>query len=285
MKSMEVGGTHMVEKVTPDGRAWLISGNAVRDEAGNVTGGVEVTLEITERKQVEEALRKSEAKHRGLFDTMAQGVVYLNTDGEITSANAAAERILGLSLDEMTRRESLEPRWRVIHEDGSEFAPEAHPSMVALRTGEPVRNVVMGVVNPHEVRHRWILVDAVPEFRPGEERPYRVYAPFADITERRETEIALRKSRQMLQLVLDSIPARVFFRPSGRVFRPWAARRDSTSPVVRPCSTSVRIASAAARISRACQSVCSSGNHGPPCSVRPRCTRAGRLLQQEPGGT
>ncbi len=80
-----------------------------------------VALVDGKRKQAEEALRESENEHRDLFETMAQGVVYQDTDGSITEANPAAERILGLTLDQMQGRTSIDPRWRAIHEDGSEF--------------------------------------------------------------------------------------------------------------------------------------------------------------------
>ena len=46
--------------------------------------------------------------------------------------------------------------WIAIREDGSPFPGEDHPAMVALRTGRPVTNVVMGVSNPAEGGYRWI---------------------------------------------------------------------------------------------------------------------------------
>ncbi|MFN2343710.1 MAG: response regulator, partial [Desulfonatronovibrio sp.] len=57
--------------------------------------------------QTEEKLRESEEKHRRLFETMAQGVVYHASDGIIISANPAAERILGLKFDQMRGRSSM----------------------------------------------------------------------------------------------------------------------------------------------------------------------------------
>ncbi|MHC4663720.1 MAG: PAS domain S-box protein [Planctomycetota bacterium] len=59
-----------------------------------------------------------EEKYRHLFENMAQGVVYQDSGGKIISANPAAERILGLSFDQMQGRESVDPRWKSIHEDG-----------------------------------------------------------------------------------------------------------------------------------------------------------------------
>ena len=69
---------------------------------------------------------------------MTLGVVYQTADGRILSANPAAEKILGLTLEQMMDKTSLDPEWKSIREDGSELSGENHPSMIALRTGKPV---------------------------------------------------------------------------------------------------------------------------------------------------
>jgi len=150
-----------------------------------------VSRDIEEKKQAEEALQKSEEKYRVLFETMAQGVVYQNAEGTIISANPAAERILGLSFDQMIGRTSMDPRWKSIHEDGSDFPGETHPAIVALKTGERVNDTIMGVFNLKEEDYRWIIINAVPQYRGGETRPYQVYTTFDDITDLRRTERTL----------------------------------------------------------------------------------------------
>jgi PAS domain S-box-containing protein len=147
-----------------------------------------VIQDVTDRKRAEHALRESEQRHRTLFERMGEGVVHQDADGRIVSANPAACRLLGLTLDQMQGRTSLDPRWRSIHEDGTAFPGAEHPAMVALRTGEPQRGVVMGIGLPERSEYRWILIDAVPEFAPGETKPHRVFATFRDITERRRAE-------------------------------------------------------------------------------------------------
>jgi len=156
--------------------------------------------EIVARLQAQEALNESERKHRSLFETMAQGVVYQDAEGRVLDANPAAERILGLTLDQLTGRVSRDPRWRAIHEDGSEFPGQDHPSMVALRTDREVRGVIMGIFNPVENAYRWIQVHAIPQFRQGDPRPFQVYTTFEDFTLRKAAEDALRaKTEEMDQ--------------------------------------------------------------------------------------
>ncbi len=147
-----------------------------------------VIVDITERKNAEEMLRISEEKYRTLFETMAGGVVYRDAQGKITSDNPAAERILGLTIDQMKGKTSVDQRWRSIHEDGTDFPEKNHPAMDALKTGKEVRDVVMGIFNVIKEEYRWININAVPQFRQGDDKPYQVYTTFEDITERKKFE-------------------------------------------------------------------------------------------------
>lgn len=140
------------------------------------------------RKDDNENLESCEERYETLFKTMKHGVVYQDADGKIIAANPAAERILGLDIDQMTGRTSVDPRWRAVKLDKTDFPGEEHPSMVSLRTGKTVEDVVMGVFNPKDNRYHWLNVTAIPLFESGEERPYQVYTTFEDITEKQEIE-------------------------------------------------------------------------------------------------
>lgn len=149
-----------------------------------------------------EQLRQSEEQYRHLFESIAQGVIYRAADGDVIAANPAAEKILGLSVDEMRSLLPGDPRWQYLREDGTPFPGDEHPAIVALRSKQPVLGTLMGVFHPSENRHRWVLVDAVPDFRPGEAAPYRVFSSFTDITERQNAEHALAERTAELNAAL-----------------------------------------------------------------------------------
>lgn len=128
---------------------------------------------------------------RSVLGTVAEGVVVQTADGAITDCNPAAERILGLSRDQMMGRTSVDPRWRAVREDGSPFPGDLHPAMEVLRTGQPQRNVVMGLHLP-DGTERWIMINSAPLFRGGEARPHAAVTSFADITEQKRLERRLR---------------------------------------------------------------------------------------------
>jgi len=159
----------------------------------------------TDAAQEEMQTLQGEQSFRTLFETLSQGVVYQNANGEITLANPAAEHILGLSLDQMQGKTSMDPDWRSITLAGEPFPGEQHPAMVALRTGEKVENVVFGVYHPNRDQTVWINVSATPQFHPGEDHPYQVFVIFADITEQVKAQEILRLQDEALKAAANSI--------------------------------------------------------------------------------
>ncbi len=116
-----------------------------------------------------------------IFAVMAEGVVVQNARGEIVSSNAAAGAILAMTDDQMRGRTSVDPRWRAVREDGSPFPGEAHPAMVALRTGARQTNVVMGVHKPDGTLG-WISINSLPSQYDGDVVD-EVVTSFHDITQ------------------------------------------------------------------------------------------------------
>ncbi|HEY6973868.1 MAG TPA: PAS domain S-box protein, partial [Nitrospiraceae bacterium] len=142
--------------------------------------------DITEQKEAQTKLRDSEARYRSVVNALDEGVVLVDTQGVIRTGNISAERILGLSLDEMVGRSLRDARWQTVYEDGSPFLPDEYPASVTLRTGQPCSGVIMGVYKPDGVR-RWIAVNS-RALMGSDHRTAAVVVSFTDITERKRTE-------------------------------------------------------------------------------------------------
>ncbi|PCC68873.1 PAS domain S-box-containing protein [Nannocystis exedens] len=175
--------------VRPDGGlVWVLArGKALRDEDGRVTRLLGGVLDISERKRNEEALRVSEERYRTSIAALEEGIVLQSRDGTIHTCNASAERLLGLTKDQMLGRTSLDPRWRTIHEDGSPFPGDTHPSSTTLASGEPQSGVIMGVHKP-DGQLTWISVNSRPLYLAGPQQPSAVVTSFFDITARKHAE-------------------------------------------------------------------------------------------------
>ncbi len=146
----------------------------------------------------EQSLRESEERFRSVIAALFEGVVLIDASGMIRASNISAERILGLSLDQLVGRTPFHPRWQVIQEDGSVFPDDMQPTWITLRTGQACHNVIMGI-RKTDGSLTWLLVNAEALYRPGEPKPYAVVASFADVTERKRVEEELRALQAQLR--------------------------------------------------------------------------------------
>ena len=88
--------------VAKDGQTlWVESSSVViKDEEGQPVGLRGVTIDITERKHAEEALRESEERYRDLVEN-AHDIIYSHDlDGKYISINKAGELITGYTREE-----------------------------------------------------------------------------------------------------------------------------------------------------------------------------------------
>jgi PAS domain S-box-containing protein len=176
----------------------------VRDAAGGVTGvlqyATDVTGHVQDRRRLQalaELSTATEERYRNLFETLPQGVVYYRADGSVLAANPAAMRILGLEPEAVTAWPLFRDRIAV-HEDCSPYSRDELPVMVALRTGQIVANKLVGLSREPAGEHQWLRVTAVPDAPDEHGRPRRAYVMFADVTEQRRVELALREGNRLL---------------------------------------------------------------------------------------
>jgi PAS domain S-box-containing protein len=165
--------------------------------------------DITRRKQADEALRESEEKYRTLVQSADTGIILQSSSGEIQTWNPAAERVFGISADDVLGHISADSKWESVREDGSPYPPAEHPSMVTISTGKPVRNAVMGVTSSTGT-FSWISINTTPLVRNGEAAPYAVVITFQDITARKQAEDALRESERRYRDLVENLNDVIF---------------------------------------------------------------------------
>ncbi len=166
------------------------SANVIDNNNENIIATIAQGQDITDRKQAEAALKKSEEKFRYLVSDMRVGVLLQGPQTEMLLCNQAALELLGLTEDQLLGLSSIDPYWNVIHEDGSPFPGNRHPVAEAVSTKNAVRGVVMGVYRPTKQDRIWLLVDAIPELNDNGS-VNQVICTFIDITERKQAEIII----------------------------------------------------------------------------------------------
>lgn len=181
----------------------LVSATPVMDEQGRFDGLFYMLTDISKQKQAQFALQQSEKKYRALFKSMTQGVFYQRADGTLTDINPAGLKLFGLNRDQFLGRTSNAPEWDVIGEDGSLLSPGEHPSMRALKSGSPVRDVLVGVFNARLRDYVWLIVNAIPIFNEGESLPCEVIVTLHDISVSRKVQAELVAREQQIRTLLD----------------------------------------------------------------------------------
>lgn len=151
---------------------------------------------IQEKNKAVKNYIESETRYHSIIAAMAEGIVMHDATGNIVASNKSAENLLGLTKDQLYGRTSIAPCWHAIRENGQPFPGEEHPAMITLKTGEPQKNVIMGVHKPDDTLS-WISINSQPIFHSNEKQPDAVVASFTDITIQKsiETELANQRIR------------------------------------------------------------------------------------------
>jgi signal transduction histidine kinase/CheY-like chemotaxis protein len=154
--------------------------------------------------------QESKEKFLTLINALHTGVILHGPHIEIQLGNPRALELLGLTESQLLGVTSFDPRWDVIHEDGSPFPGPTHPAPQAFMSGCPVREVVMGVFRPTHNDRIWLSVDAIPLLDP-QGNVGQVVVNFVDITKRKHAEAAMRDAEWKFQALFEKGPIGVAY--------------------------------------------------------------------------
>ncbi|MBJ7308917.1 PAS domain S-box protein [Rugamonas sp. CCM 8940] len=186
----------------------LLSTTVINADNGAYAGTLAMVTDITARRLAEVALRNSSQRMASIFNAVSDGLVVLNADGAILESNAAAVRMLA---DAAGAR-----LWDGVREDGSAVDPASHPVQLALASGLSVRDAVMGV-RQADGTLTWLSVNAEPICDEAASVSL-VVASLTDISERKRSADALRRSEQRLQEIIQMMPSGLFIKDGAGRF-------------------------------------------------------------------
>jgi PAS domain S-box-containing protein len=176
----------------------------MRDEAGCIVHWYGVAVDIDDRKQAEEALRKSEQELRGIVDALPQSISVLAPDGTGLYVNRPLLDYTGLTMEQLMTPDArgnpvlFHPNdWARLKDERARGLTRAMPFEIEWR------------VRRKDGQYRWFLVRYHP-LRDEHGRILRWYASGTDIDDRKRAEEALRKSEQELRLLIETLPAMVW---------------------------------------------------------------------------
>jgi len=186
------------------------AGSLIRDEEGNPIVLQGAMFDITERKQAEEAMRQSEGRFRSLVETTSDWVWEVDSSGVYTYASPKSRELLGYEPAELTGKtpfdlmppeeaEKVAGLYRDIIRSRKPFARLENTNL--RKDGRPVVLETSGVP----------LFDADGEFA-----GYRGID--RDITERKQSEEALRESEAKHRTLLENLPQRAFSKDKDSVY-------------------------------------------------------------------
>jgi len=186
--------------ITKNGRRipYNFHSTLLTDQEGNHVGVCGVGRDITERKEAEEALLKSEEKFRSIADAAMDAVLSIDEGGHIYYLNAAGERMFGYTSQEVTGKEMhtilMPERFREVFRQGMEaframgegqFLGETHEFPALRKDGtEFLAEVSISTYQVEDNAHYVAIV--------------------RDITERKRIEEALRESEEKFRSLIEN---------------------------------------------------------------------------------
>lgn len=172
--------------------AWYRTTAGPIDSDGQITGLVLITFDITEDRYRTDALREGKRvaeaariRDRALLDSIGEGLVVINENGEIADVNPSATRLLGYQAEELVGQ-WFPSVMQALDDNGNEIHPLDRPSLRALSSGKAISEVVRyrrkdGSFFP-------VAVTISPVVLEG--RPVGAIEVFRDLTRERELEQA-----------------------------------------------------------------------------------------------
>jgi PAS domain S-box-containing protein/putative nucleotidyltransferase with HDIG domain len=167
----------------------------LRDEHGTMSAVFGVSRDVTERKEAEEALRKSEQQLRFITDHVMDVVWSTDLAGNFTFVTPSAERNIGYSVEEMLSLNFSQ----IITPESHKMAMDLISTHLKMETREPIMIEMEQICK--DGSRKWCEVTAILSVD-QDKRPTGIIGVSRDITQRKQSEEALQRSYHKLRETL-----------------------------------------------------------------------------------
>ncbi|MGD9045923.1 MAG: PAS domain-containing protein, partial [Desulfobacterales bacterium] len=185
----------------------------IKNEEGEITHFVAVKEDITEQKQIEEALRASEEKSRLLLESVGEGIFGVDLDGRLAFINPAANRMLGYGPEELIGDE-VHKKIHHSHADGSVYLKDDCPMYLTYADGAE-HQIADEVLWRKDGSSFPVEYTSMPIKKDGQ--VVGAVVTFMDITERKKAEeeaahaaILIREKEAQLSAAVNSMVGGIF---------------------------------------------------------------------------
>jgi len=120
-----------------------------------------VGREIMQEEEEKRSPSSVKTREETLLQMTSDGVMLVDTRGTITQTNSVADRLLGISKNEVIGRSCTDTRWRLVDVAGAPLSISSHPVMVALVEEQQVFNRRVDMLD-FDGSRRSLLVNASP---------------------------------------------------------------------------------------------------------------------------
>lgn len=178
-------------RVTKNGEEIFVSItiSPIKDERGTVIGFATIDRDITQRKLMEEELRKSKNQLEVIFQSVADGITVQDVSGKIIFSNEAAAKAMGFDSAAKVYKIPLTKileKFEIFDEYGNAFPLERLPGRRAL-DGEPAPEALIHFKTKNGKTDAWSLVKAKP-IKDSQGNVLFAINVFHDITAQQELE-------------------------------------------------------------------------------------------------
>ncbi|MBT4268466.1 MAG: PAS domain S-box protein [Deltaproteobacteria bacterium] len=177
---------------------------------GEVIGIIGEAIDITERNQVQEELKKTKAILQAALDNSPVAIAIANApDGKLIYVNNAGLSIRADTEEELVKDVGIgeyASSWRILHFDGTEYQTNEVPLARAIKYGEPCTDEF--IIRRNDGEDRIVLANAAPIFDYKGNVSQGIVA-FHDITERKQAEEQIKSNLKEKETLLQEIHHRV----------------------------------------------------------------------------